>query len=305
VLRTAGSYDPVDLATRRQASGTTVSVILPARNESATVGAIVSAIHRDLVEAVHLVDELLVVDSGSADDTAAVARAAGAEVRAAAAIRPDLGDRRGKGEALWKGLLATTGDVVVFLDADLEDFDSSSLTGLLGPLLTDPSIAFVKAAYDRPLLAGGQLLAEAGGRVTELVARPVLNAHWPELSGIVQPLAGEYAGRRSLLESLPFVTGYGVDLALLVDVYDAVGAAAIAQVDLGRKSHRHQSDESLGQMSAAIWRTALDRLDRAGRVKLSDEPGATLTQFQRTGTGFATVTSDVVLDERPAVRELG
>jgi glucosyl-3-phosphoglycerate synthase len=301
VLRTAASYDARDLQARRLASGTTVSVILPARDEAATIAAIVGAIRTDLMDDVPLVDELLVVDSGSTDDTAAVALAAGARVVAAAEVRPELGDRPGKGEALWKGLLSTSGDVVVFLDADLEEFSSAYVVGLLGPLLTDPSVSFVKAAYDRPLLAGGQLLAEAGGRVTELVARPLLNAHWPELSVVVQPLAGEYTGRRSLLESLPFVTGYGVDLALLVDVYDAVGLDGLAQVDLGRKSHRHQSDVALGQMSAAIWRTALDRLDRTGRVKLSDDPGATLTQFRRTQNGFSTVTSAVVLDERPPV----
>ena len=298
-MRTAGSYDARDLAARRSASRTTVSVILPARNEAATIAAIVTAIRRDLMDTVTLVDELLVVDSGSTDDTATIARAAGARVVAAADIRPDLGNQTGKGEALWKGLLATTGDVVVFLDADLQEFSSSYVVGLLGPLLTDPSVSFVKAAYDRPLLAGGQFFAEAGGRVTELVARPLLNAHWPELAWIVQPLAGEYAARRPLLASLPFVTGYGVDLALLVDAYDAVGVGGIAQVDLGRKTHRHQSDASLGLMSAAIWRTALDRLDRSGRVKLGDDLGATLTQFRRAETGFASVTSDVVLDERP------
>ncbi|MCU1677976.1 MAG: hypothetical protein JWM93_2734 [Frankiales bacterium] len=303
-MRTAGSYDAADLATRRQASRTTVTVVLPARNEAATVAAIVTAIRRDLMESVRLVDELVVVDSGSVDDTAAVARAAGAQVVAASSVRPDLGDRPGKGEALWKGLLATTGDVVVFLDADLEDFSSSYVTGLLGPLLTDPAIDFVKAAYDRPLLAGGELLAEAGGRVTELVARPLLNAHWPELARIVQPLAGEYAGRRAVLETLPFLTGYGVDLALLVDICEAVGPQAIAQVDLGRKSHRHQSDESLGRMSAAIWRTVLDRLDAASRVKVIDEPAATLLQFHREGAGFTTVTSDVAFDQRPAIRDL-
>ena len=205
-MRAAGSYDARDLAARRTASCTTVSVILPARNEAATIAAIVTAIRRDLMDTVAmdtvaLVDELLVVDSGSTDDTAAVARACGARVLAAADVRPELGNYAGKGEALWKGLLATTSDVVVFLDADLQEFSSSYVVGLLGPLLTDPSVSFVKAAYDRPLLAGGQFLAEAGGRVTELVARPLLNAHWPELSGIVQPLAGEYAARRLLLSS--------------------------------------------------------------------------------------------------------
>ena len=304
-MRTASSYDLADLVSRRRAAGTTVSVVLPARNESPTVGAIVAAIRRDMMTSVDLVTELVVIDSGSTDDTAAVAAAAGARVLPAYSVRPDLGTRPGKGEALWKGLLATSGDLVVFLDADLQGFSSSYVVGLLAPLLLDPLVSFVKAAYDRPLLAGGQFLAEAGGRVTELVARPLLNAHWPELAGIVQPLGGECAGRRPLLESLPFVTGYGVDIALLVDVYDEVGIGGIAQVDLGRKTHRHQSDEALGGMAAAIWRAALDRLDRRGRMKLVEEPGSTLRQFRREPAGgFAAVVSEVVLDERPPVHSV-
>jgi glucosyl-3-phosphoglycerate synthase len=304
VPRTAASYDHAALVARKRADGTSVSVVLPARNEAATIGLIIDAIRTELMGEAPIVDELLVVDSGSSDGTAAVARAAGATVRATHDIRPDLGDRDGKGEALWKGLLATTGDLVVFLDADLEAFDAVAVSGLLGPLLLEPDVSFVKAAYDRPLLAGGELLAEAGGRVTELVARPLLNAHWPELGAIVQPLAGEFAARRTLLESLPFVTGYGVDLALLVDAYDAVGIDGIAQVDLGTKRHRHQPDAALGLMAATIYRTALERLDRSGRVKLIDEPATSLTQFRRDGNGFAAATSHIGGDERPPICSL-
>jgi glucosyl-3-phosphoglycerate synthase len=300
VLRTAASYERDELVARKRADGTTVSVVLPARNEAATIGAILDAIRTQLTGTAPLVDELLVVDSGSSDQTAAVARAAGATVRGAADIRPDLGARAGKGEALWKGLLATTGDIVVFLDADLEAFDATAVVGLLGPLLLEPDVSFVKAAYDRPLLAGGELHAEGGGRVTELVARPLLNAHWPELGAIVQPLAGEFAARRALLESLPFVTGYGVDLALLIDVYDEVGIAGIAQVDLGTKRHRHQSDTALGLMAAAIYRTVLERLDRSGRVKVLDEPSSGLIQFTRKAGQFIAARSDIAIDERPA-----
>lgn len=296
MLRTPASYDVAALAAARSQS---VSVVLPARNEAETVGAIVSAIRSELAGS--LVDEVVVIDSGSTDATAAVAAAAGARVARAGDVRADLGDRPGKGEALWKGLLATTGDIVVFLDADLQDFAASTVVGLVGPLLTEPGVAFVKAAYDRPLLAGGELLAEAGGRVTELVARPLLNAHWPALAGIVQPLGGEYAGRRSLLESVPFVTGYGVDLALLIDVCELAGVDAIAQVDVGGKRHRHQSDEALGLMAATIWATAVDRLDRAGWVKLTEDPTRTLTQFRRVDGAYQARVSDVTLDERPPV----
>jgi len=208
---------------------TRVSVVLPARDEAATVGAIVETLRRELVEQVPLVDELLVIDSGSEDSTAAVAHAAGARVVRQADVLPRLGDRPGKGEALWKSLLVASGDLIVFVDADLRDFDEQFVVGLLGPLLTDPGIDFVKAFYDRPLTNGDQVLPAGGGRVTELVARPLLNLHWPGAAGFVQPLAGEYAGRRTLLEQLPFVSGYGVEIGMLIDVLEEHGLDAMAQ----------------------------------------------------------------------------
>jgi glucosyl-3-phosphoglycerate synthase len=280
---------------------TTVSVVLPALDEDATVGPIVETIRRELVERVPLVDELVVLDSGSSDATARVAAAAGATVVRADDVLPETGARRGKGEALWKSLAATTGDLVVFVDADLVDFDASFVTGLLGPLLTDPTVAFVKATYERPLDTGARLLPAGGGRVTELVARPLLNLHWPELAGFVQPLGGEYAGRRSALERVPFVCGYGVELALLVDLLDTVGLDALAQVDVGRRTHRNRDDAALGRMAAAIWRTALRRLAAAGRLRVDDEPPPALTQFRRVDGGYEVVTSDVDVDERPPI----
>ena len=165
---------------------------------------------------------------------------------------------------MWRSLAATDGDVVVFVDADLQSFTPAYVTGLLGPLLTDDRVQLVKAVYERPLVEGSTVVTAGGGRVTELVARPLLNLLWPELAGVVQPLAGEYAARRSLLEQLPFPCGYGVELALLVDTLDLVGLDAIAQVDLGVRVHRHHDERRLGRMSAEILRTALDRLARRG-----------------------------------------
>jgi glucosyl-3-phosphoglycerate synthase len=283
----------------REAAPVTVSVVLPALDEARTVGAIVSAIRERLVDEHALVDELVVVDSGSTDATARVAADAGATVVAHEDVLPELGVRRGKGEALWKSLYVTTGDLVVFVDADLTDFDTGFVTGLLGPLLTDPTVAFVKATYDRPLHDGATVLPAGGGRVTELVARPLLNLHWPRLAGFVQPLAGEYAGRRDVLERLPFVCGYGVELAMLVDLLDLVGLDALAQVDLGRRTHRNRDDADLGRMATAIWRTALGRLDRAGDVRLLAEPAPALTQFERAPGGYRTVTGEVEVLERP------
>jgi len=278
---------------------TTVSVVLPALNEEDTVGEIVTAIRRELVHRVPLVDELLVVDSGSTDRTSAVASAAGARVVHRDAILPRLRPVQGKGEVMWRSLHATSGDVVAFVDADLRDFSASFVSGLLGPILTDPGVVLVKGMYDRPLAAGAQVLPAGGGRVTELVARPILNLHWPELSGFVQPLAGECAARRGLLERLAFPCGYGVEIAMLVDTLHLAGLESMAQVDLGVRHHRHQDDASLGRMASEIWQAALDRLDREGRVRRHDSLATTLTQFERSEDEFRFVASNVRGLERP------
>jgi glucosyl-3-phosphoglycerate synthase len=285
-----------ELLAAKQATGTTVSVVLPALDEEETVGEIVTAIRRDLVDAVPLVDDLVVVDSGSVDRTAAEATAAGARVVHRDEILPRLPAEPGKGEVLWRSLLVTSGDVVCFVDSDLRAFDSTFVSGIVGPLLTDPAIAFVKAMYDRPFDTETGSIPAGGGRVTELVARPLLNLHWPLLAGFVQPLGGEYAARRSLLERLPFPTGYGVELGLLVDALELAGLDALAQVDVGVRHHRHQDAQALGRMAATIYRTALDRL------KLPDELiYPRLTQFTRTAAGFTPSTSEVSTLERPPV----
>lgn len=279
--------------------GARISVVLPAKDEEATVGAIVAAIRTDLVERIPLVDEIVVVDSRSADRTAAVAAAAGADVVAQDAVLPEQGRMSGKGEALWKSLAATSGDLLVFIDADLREFTSSYVTGLLGPLLTDPAVGYVKGCYDRPLADGRRRVEGGGGRVTELVARPLINLHWPLLAGVMQPLGGEYAGRRALLERLPFVTGYGVELGLLLDVHQDSGLDAIAQVDLGRRVHAHQSTEALGAMSGQIMLTAWSRLERHGRMMPLEAPATALTRFRRGPDGYDATTTDVAVGERP------
>ncbi|WP_405393141.1 glucosyl-3-phosphoglycerate synthase [Streptomyces sp. NBC_01102] len=271
-----------------------VSVVLPALNEEATVGSIVTEIRRELMEKVRLVDELVVIDSGSTDATAEVARRAGARVVHRDAILPSLPAVPGKGEVLWRSLLVTSGEIVCFIDADLRDFSADFVSGIVGPLLTDPEVEFVKAMYDRPL---GDTAGQ-GGRVTELVARPLLNLHWPQLAGFVQPLGGEYAVRRSLLERLPFPVGYGVELGLLVDALHTVGLDALAQVDVGVRKHRHQDGQALGRMAAAIYRTAQLRLSRGHLVRPS------ITQFERGANGFVPRTHAVDTEERPPMREI-
>lgn len=295
----AGDWTTADLVAAKR--GTTVSVVIPARDEEATVGAIVTAIREELHGV--LVDEILVVDSHSTDATAEVAAAAGADVVAQDAVFPALGGLAGKGEALWKGVAATSGDLVVFVDGDLHDFTTDYVTGLLGPLLTDPSVAYVKGFYHRPL--GTE--ADGGGRVTELVARPLLNMFWPELAGFVQPLAGEYAGRREVLESIPFVANYGVEIGHLIDLLELRGLDALAQVDLGHRVHRHQSTQALGRMSGQIMQTLFDRLERYGRLVTATPPATLLAQFRRgtsEGIDRELVLTDLTSPERPPLSRL-
>jgi glucosyl-3-phosphoglycerate synthase len=215
----------------------------------------VEQIRTALVEDVALVDEVLVLDDHSTDGTASVARAAGARVVHVDDVLPEVGPGRGKGEALWKSVAAATGDLIVWCDADITDFGPRFVVGLVGPLLARPDTEFVKGFYDRPV-AGSP---HGGGRVTELMARPVIATMFPHLASVVQPLSGEYAGRRSLLEQLPFVEGYGVDLGLLVDVAERCGTEAIAQVDLGTRRHRNRPLDELGPQALAVLQTALRR----------------------------------------------
>ncbi len=259
-----------DLVAAKASSGATTSVCLPARDEAGTIGAIVA-----LVVGHPLVDEVLVVDDHSTDGTAEAAAAEGATVVRAADVLPEHGEGPGKGQALWKAVAASRGDLVAFCDADVRDFDARFVVGLLGPLLADPDVDFVKAFYQRP----GDGHPRGGGRVTEHVARPVLHLLFPGLADVVQPLSGEFAGRRTLLESLPFVEGYGVDLGLLVDVTRAVGVERVVQVDLGRRIHRNRPLSELGPMAAVVLQTALRRagIDVPAEIVLErpdDEPVA-------------------------------
>jgi glucosyl-3-phosphoglycerate synthase len=296
-------FDASTLAAAKRAQGLTVSVVIPARDEEATVGQVAGTFVDALSGPDGLVDEVLVVDADSSDGTADVARAAGARVVRQADVLPEAGSATGKGEALWKGLAATTGDLVCFVDADIVDIDPRFVVGLVGPLLTEPSVSYVKATYDRPLDLGGQLRPQGGGRVTELLARPLLAAFWPELAWLAQPLSGEYAGRRTLLESLPFVRGYGVELGHLVDVLQAHGPDAIAQVDLGRRVHVHQPLDALGRMAAEILHVAVERLERQGRLALPTPLATALFQPVRDAAGTLHLAHhEVAPSQRPPLR---
>ncbi len=282
-----------ELVARKGASR--VSVVVPALNEVATVAGVVGPLVQELVPA-GLVDEVLVVDGGSSDGTVEVATSAGARVLQLPdevnGLRPT-----GKGGALWWAQQQAVGDLVVFLDADVLPSRSTTVTRLLTPLLIDPSVDFVKAAFDRPLTVDGVLAHGSGGRVTELLARQLLNAWWPSLAGFVQPLAGELAVRADLLSRLPFASGYGLEIAMLVDVLGMVGLDGMAQADIGERCHRHHSDAALGRMSAEVLAAALDRQRALGH-------GDRLVQFHRVGESFEILSSDVRLTFLPPAASL-
>jgi glucosyl-3-phosphoglycerate synthase len=251
---------PLELLLERKEA--TVSVVLPAREEAATVGQIVERI----LALGDLVDQVLVLDADSLDGTGEVAARAGAEVVSQSSLFPELGPVRGKGDAMWRGLRAVTGEVVVYVDADTREFEPRFVTGLVGPLLLDAGARFVKGSYSRPFAAGDTVLPGGGGRVSQLTARPLLSAFYPDLAGILQPLAGEIAAPRDVLERIPFATGYAVEMAMLLDVRSLVGAAAIAQVDIGERRQPHQALDALRPMAETVLGVVCERLRREGRL---------------------------------------
>ena len=278
-----------DLVAAKRAGGHLISVCLPAPNEAATVGAIVREVRSELVSA-GLVDEVVVVDDGSTDATAKTARTAGATVVAEADVLREAGPGSGKGNALWKSLHACAGDLLCWLDADLRNFRADAVAKLVEPLVFDTDIVLVKASYARSYEGA----PSGGGRVTELVARPLLSLLFPKLADIVQPLGGEYAGRRDALEVLPFVEGWGVELGLLVDVVERFGRDAVAQVDLGTREHRNRPVDELSAQSLAIIATALRR---SGLMQF-DAPAVELLRADIDGTVEAEL---VEIRERPPI----
>lgn len=290
-------WSPSWLLERKKRSGTSISVVIPARNEQETVGRVVAGLRAALMDGIPLVDELVVIDSDSEDMTAAVAAGAGAVVHAAREVAAALGAYPGKGDALWKSLFVTSGELLVFIDADLTSWGPHFVTGLLGPLLANDNVLLVKGFYQRVRTERGRATSAQGGRVTELVARPLLSMWWPELAGVVQPLAGEWSIRRSLIESLSIPVGYGIEMSTLLDTSARYGMDSIAQVDLDRRAHKHQSDHDLALMAAELLLVAERRKAGAGK-----EPSArTLNQFIRRQGQARPLSRPVPSHERPPV----
>lgn len=286
-------------------SGQTVSLVLPTLNEAATIGPLLDTLKEALYDQVPLLDEIVVIDSNSSDDTRDIVRECNVPVYIHQEILPHYGTFAGKGEALWKSLYVTRGDIVVWVDTDIRDIHPRFVYGLVGPLLREPRLQFTKGFYRRPINYQGQLIAAGGGRVTELVARPLFNLFYPELSGFVQPLSGEYAARRSALERLPFFTGYGVETGLLIDLLHESGLAAMAQVDLQQRIHRNQELHGLSRMSFAIIQVIMHRLEMRHRLHLVDPVNQSLKLIQYADDGgFHLDLRDIHDHERPPIRTI-
>jgi nucleotide-binding universal stress UspA family protein len=268
----------------KEKQGLTVSLVLPTLDEEETIGPIVRRAIREMVGRVPLLDEILVIDSASSDRTREIAEAEGARVVQHPDVLPRYGSFKGKGEALWKSVFETSGDIIVWADTDVRNWHSRFVYGTLGPLLHEPRLQYVKAYYQRPIVEAGVLKEGGGGRVTELVARPLVNLFYPELSGLIQPLSGEYAGRRTLLESIPFFTGYAVEIGHLIDATERVGIEGLGQVDLERRVHRNQELEGLSRMSFVILQAVMKRLEERRKARLFAELGSTM-KLPRSGRG--------------------
>jgi nucleotide-binding universal stress UspA family protein len=291
----------VDLKERQ---GVTISLALPTLNEEKTVGNIISVIKRQLVDRYPLLDEMIVIDSNSEDRTAEIARSLGVPVFNHPDILPQHGTYRGKGEGLWKSLYVTHGDIIVWIDSDITGIHPKFVYGLIGPLLTQPHLGFVKGFYRRPLNLGGQTATTGGGRVTELTARPLINLFYPGLSGLVQPLAGEMAGRREVLESVPFFTGYGVESGLLIDILDQFGLRSIAQTDLEERIHRNQSLLDLSKMAFAIVQVVIQRLGEKERLRLLEDVSTTMKLIHYSPDELFLEEREIREHERPPMKSI-
>jgi glycosyltransferase involved in cell wall biosynthesis len=292
------------LLSLKEKQGVTISLALPALNEEETVGKVITTIKKALVTDVPLLDDIVLMDSDSTDHTREIAEGLGVPVHVHQKILPQYGSRTGKGEALWKSLYCTRGDIIIWIDTDIVNIHPRFVYGLIGPLLLKPELNFVKGFYRRPLKVGNKIQAGSGGRVTELTARPLINLFYPELSGIVQPLSGEYGGRRSALEQIPFFSGYGVEIGLLIDMLDKFGLSAIGQVDLQERIHHNQPLESLSKMSFAIIQAVIRKLERRYERSILDNVNTSMKLIRYGRERFSLEVEEITEGVRPPMIEL-
>jgi glucosyl-3-phosphoglycerate synthase len=289
----------------KEKKGLKISLCLPTLNEEKTIAKEIVIMKSELVTRYPLLDEIIVIDSGSEDRTLEIAAEFGADVYEADNILPDLENYRGKGENLWKALYVTRGDIIVYLDADIKNIHHRFAYGLVGPLLTNDTIKYSKGFYDRPIATGNNTIRPTGGgRVTELVIRPLFSLFFPELTQILQPLSGEYAGFRELFEKVPFPIGYGIETSLIMDICENWGLDVIAQVDLDKRVHRNQDTRSLGKMAFVIMETFLKRLEKLGRIELKKELLLQMIQYNLVGNDYEADILDWKALERPPMIDI-
>lgn len=288
----------------KEKQGSTISLALPALNEEQTVGKVITTLKKALMDDIPLLDEIVLIDSASTDRTRQIAENLGLPVYIHQNLLPELGPREGKGEALWKSLLVTKGDIIAWIDTDIINIHPRFIYGIIGPLLLNRSIQLVKGFYRRPIRIGENLQGTGGGRVTELAARPLLNLFYPELSGVIQPLSGEYAGRREAFEKAVFFSGYGVETGLLIDVFEQFGLAAICQVDLQERIHRNQGLEALSKMSFAIIQTVLRKVEIRYERSILEDVNKTMKLIRHTNNGYFLEVEEIAELERPPMISL-
>ena len=292
------------LVEEKERQGLSISLCLSAYNEEATIGKEIVLLKSELHDRYPLIDEIAVIDSGSSDKTCEIAASFGADVYLAEEHMTECGNHRGKGENLWKALYLLKGDIIVYVDSDINNIHPRFVYGLVGPLIRDPDIHYVKAFYDRPLAFSEGLRATGGGRVTEILVRPLFSLFYPDLAAIIQPLSGEYAGRRSILEQIPFPVGYGVETAMLIDIYEKLGMAGFAQTDLDTRVHRNQETVALGRMSFGILRAFFSRLTGAERARFRDALPNIMRQHSVNDGNFEQRQFQIDEIERPPILEI-
>lgn len=292
-------WDLRELVRAKEEAGLTVSLCIPTLNEERTIGKEVIIFKSELMDRYPFVDEFAVIDSGSEDNTLAIAASYGADTYLSSEILPQYGSKPGKGENLWKAIHQLSGDIICYVDADIKNIHPKFVTGLVAPLLYRPEIKYVKAFYDRPLAVPGGTRPSGGGRVTEILVRPLFSLFFPELTALLQPISGEYAVRREVLERLPFPIGYGVETSHLIDLYQSEGLAAFAQTDLDRRVHRNQATIDLGKMAFGILQTFLNRLRHYGIAAELPEFDGIFRQIQAEGRRYELSHRPMPEEERP------